>query len=105
MQNDSNCPGGACAEIATAALLFSWPVVGAEILQTEELADFLRDSRPGDYLLCTNPCDSPELRLVRANNRYFLYWRRGNGNGAWHDSRSIELNAGTSASANRARFQ
>ncbi len=60
-----------------AAIFVATAVVGAEMLQTEELAEFLRDSRPGDYLLCTNPCDSPELHLVRTNGQYFLYRRRG----------------------------
>jgi 4-amino-4-deoxy-L-arabinose transferase-like glycosyltransferase len=62
-----------------AGIFVATAVVGAQTIQTEDLADFLRDSRPGDYLLCNNPSDSPQLHLVRTNGRYFLYRRRGNG--------------------------
>ena len=51
-------------------------VVGAQSQDTVDLVSFLRDSRPGDYLLSADVCDAAELDVVRSNGHHYLCRRR-----------------------------
>lgn len=51
-------------------------VVGAQVHPTADRASFLSDSREGNYLLTAEPCQKPELDVVRSNGRHSLCRRR-----------------------------
>ena len=51
-------------------------VVGADRGLADYPEHFLRDSRPGDYLLSSQDADRPDLVLVRSDGRLSLYRRR-----------------------------
>jgi 4-amino-4-deoxy-L-arabinose transferase-like glycosyltransferase len=50
-------------------------VVGARHRLAPDLADFLRDSRPGDYYRTSAPLEHEAVTLVRSNRRAHLYKR------------------------------
>ncbi|HYS27793.1 MAG TPA: glycosyltransferase family 39 protein [Vicinamibacterales bacterium] len=50
-------------------------LIGAEHRTAEDLDAFLRASRPGNYLLSTEPMDRSDLFMVRSNGRQWLYRR------------------------------
>jgi 4-amino-4-deoxy-L-arabinose transferase-like glycosyltransferase len=51
-------------------------LIGANRRLAPGLSEFIRDSKPGDYLVSSRPLDDPALGLVRSNGRHQLYHRR-----------------------------
>ena len=47
-------------------------MIGATAQPVTDRATFLRESREGDYLLTADPCQMPELDLVRSSGGQFL---------------------------------
>jgi len=43
---------------------------------TEDLGEFLRDSRAGDYWLSPKPAMHAEVELIRSNGHHWLFRRR-----------------------------
>ena len=50
-------------------------LVGADYRTAENVEEFLRVSRPGNYLVSAEPIDRPDLFLVRSNGHHWLYRR------------------------------
>jgi 4-amino-4-deoxy-L-arabinose transferase-like glycosyltransferase len=51
-------------------------MVGAEVPRASDYGSFLRDSRAGDYVLTTTPCDAAVTQQVTSNSRHYLCVRR-----------------------------
>src|SRR5262249_55834128 len=51
-------------------------VTGAHPTRTPDVATFIQESAPGDFLLTVAGCHAPQLELVRTNGRQFLCERR-----------------------------
>jgi len=54
-------------------------IVGAEHREINNLEEFLRNSRIGDYFFSPSEVTDPDMLLVRSNGRHRLYRRRGRG--------------------------
>jgi 4-amino-4-deoxy-L-arabinose transferase-like glycosyltransferase len=50
-------------------------LVGADYRTAENVEEFLRVSRPGNYLVSAEPMDRPDFFLVRSNGHQWLYRR------------------------------